>query len=251
MDEFDTLPVGEYTINITGNAGDYYSYNYCINVNISYKVKIIHNPDTNDDYKYVFKNIVSYPVKTVYIEGEEDLDLTGLKFIGKNVANENETKEYNAEDCFDNLTYFDFYEDKNGSYVKGLHKDLIELKTYSAGNYTIRIRGKSGSMESCYNCHDVDIIFKITIIEADSYTETTGSYLPGDANCDGKVTIADSVAVLQHLANKDRYGLSILGSNNADCFAIGDGVTANDALAIQRFDAKALSDLPIFEESVF
>lgn len=68
--------------------------------------------------------------------------------------------------------------------------------------------------------------------------------LYGDANCDGKVTIADSTAILQALGNSDKYGLSALGAKNADCCNTGDGVKTSDALAIQKLDAKILKELP-------
>lgn len=38
--EFKTLPAGEYTVNIKGDVGDYYTSNLCKNVDISYKVTI-------------------------------------------------------------------------------------------------------------------------------------------------------------------------------------------------------------------
>ena len=66
----------------------------------------------------------------------------------------------------------------------------------------------------------------------------------GDANCDGKVTIADSTAILQALGNPDKYGLSAQGAVNADCCDPGDGVLPSDALAIQKIDAKVLTKLP-------
>ncbi len=71
--------------------------------------------------------------------------------------------------------------------------------------------------------------------------------LYGDANCDGKVTIADSTAILQHLGNQDKYGLSAQGLANADVCNNGDGVMSSDALAIQMVDASILkaSDLPV------
>lgn len=56
--------------------------------------------------------------------------------------------------------------------------------------------------------------------------------LEGDANCDTKVTVADSVAILQHLGNPDRYPMTPQGIFNAD--ADGDGITAKDALTIQN-----------------
>lgn len=60
------------------------------------------------------------------------------------------------------------------------------------------------------------------------------NYLDGDANCDGKLTIADSTAILQSLGNTDKYGLSYQGEFNADIYNAGDGVTAMDALEVQN-----------------
>ncbi len=62
----------------------------------------------------------------------------------------------------------------------------------------------------------------------------------GDANCDGKFTIADSTAILQALGNPDKYGLSLEGEYNADCSGTFDGVTAADAVFIQRKLAKGI-----------
>ena len=59
-------------------------------------------------------------------------------------------------------------------------------------------------------------------------------YVDGDANCDGKYTIADSTAILQHLGNEDKYGLSLQGEFNADIYNVGDGVTPMDALEVQK-----------------
>lgn len=72
--------------------------------------------------------------------------------------------------------------------------------------------------------------------------------LIGDANLDGKVTIADSTAILQSIANKDKYALNDEAKLNADCFNPGDGVTASDALAIQKLDAGLLTKLPEISE---
>ena len=69
--------------------------------------------------------------------------------------------------------------------------------------------------------------------------QPTGT-LWGDANCDEKVTIADSTAILQALGNPDKYGLSTQGAINADVIDNGDGVKTSDALAIQAVDAKLI-----------
>lgn len=68
----------------------------------------------------------------------------------------------------------------------------------------------------------------------------------GDANLDGKVTISDAVAILQYLANSEKYPLSEQARKNADVDGEG-GVTGKDAAVIQKVDAGiyAASQLPI------
>lgn len=88
-----------------------------------------------------------------------------------------------------------------------------------------------------------------TAPEPSKTTTTTisadGGYLAGDANVDGKVTLADAVAILQSLGNKDKYKLTPQGSINADVIGNGDGITAKDALAIQMYNAKSIDSLPV------
>ncbi|MBR5513971.1 MAG: beta-mannosidase [Ruminococcus sp.] len=79
-------------------------------------------------------------------------------------------------------------------------------------------------------------------------TVTSGEIVYGDANCDGAVTIADATAIYQAIGNSDKYSLSENGSINADCSNAGDGITAADALAIQKLDAKLISSLPEITE---
>ena len=58
------------------------------------------------------------------------------------------------------------------------------------------------------------------------------SYVNGDANCDKSATMADAAAILQAIGNPDKYALSDQGEFNADY--AGDGLTADDAIAIQK-----------------
>ena len=60
--------------------------------------------------------------------------------------------------------------------------------------------------------------------------------IAGDANDDGKVNVADAVAVLQFVANQTKYPLSERGVKNADCDGTV-GITGSDALVIQQIDA--------------
>ncbi len=68
----------------------------------------------------------------------------------------------------------------------------------------------------------------------------------GDANGDGDVTVADAVAILQYIGNKDKYNLSEQGKKNADVDGVA-GITGRDALVLQQVDAGLikLEDLPL------
>ena len=68
------------------------------------------------------------------------------------------------------------------------------------------------------------------------------SEVPGDANCDGDLSMADAVIIMQSLANPDKYGengtdknhITEQGKKNADIAGDNDGITNADALAIQK-----------------
>ncbi|SEH75170.1 extracellular protein [Ruminococcus flavefaciens] len=76
--------------------------------------------------------------------------------------------------------------------------------------------------------------------------------LAGDANMDGTVDLSDAVLIMQSLANPDKYGLNGIDENhiteqgtaNADVEG-GDGMTVNDALAIQKYLLELIPSLPV------
>lgn len=84
---------------------------------------------------------------------------------------------------------------------------------------------------------------------------TTGDILPpsenpdedlmyGDANCDGKITLADSLAILQFVANEDKYPLTEKGKKQADVDG-APGITANDSVEVQRYDVGAITKFTV------
>ena len=76
----------------------------------------------------------------------------------------------------------------------------------------------------------------------------------GDANCNGTLELSDAILIMQSLANPSRYGLASTedghltqqGKLNGDVYERGGGITANDALAIQR---RLLNIIPSLPES--
>lgn len=83
-----------------------------------------------------------------------------------------------------------------------------------------------------YYCEDIVGQFK-SYGEAEAIIDGN---IVGDANLDGKTTVADAVAILQHIGNRDKYGLKPQGLINADVDGVA-GVTANDARVLQEWDA--------------
>lgn len=77
-----------------------------------------------------------------------------------------------------------------------------------------------------------------------SGTATRPDY--GDANLDGNINVSDAVAVLQYVANKQKYPLTAQGMENADIDGV-KGLTGTDAITIQRVDAGLVkpADLPL------
>ena len=74
---------------------------------------------------------------------------------------------------------------------------------------------------------------------------TEDKILYGDANCDGNVDISDAVLIKCFLINSKKYSLSAQGKKNADVQGNGNGINAQDAVAIQKYILKQLKALPV------
>ena len=85
-----------------------------------------------------------------------------------------------------------------------------------------------------------------------SLTGAASDKVYGDANLDGSVDMSDCVLVMQSLANPSKFGttgtderhLTADGADLADVSDRGNGITANDALSIQRYLLGTIKSLP-------
>lgn len=160
------------------------------------------------EYVYFYGNITS-------IGKNAFAGCTNLKFVDID-----EKIEYIGEDAF---------------------KDCINLETLNFhGNYTCEIYDSADTIPTNTNI----IAHAGTPAQdyADKYSMTYYG-ISGDANCDGKVSIADATAVFQNIGNPDKYALSDEGKRNADVADKGNGITAEDAILIQKYDAKEVKSL--------
>ncbi len=147
----------------------------------------------------------------------------------------------------------------NNKYKINLTNNTFDLSTLPAGfditkaskwtNGTVKdniltVEDISKEVTYKYDCgHETIEIF--TLIPTDepvtAPTQEIKVTLKGDANCDGKVTIADATTILQSLGNPDKYNLSAQGEKNADVTG-NDGVMPSDAVMIQAYDAKIIDE---------
>lgn len=89
--------------------------------------------------------------------------------------------------------------------------------------------------------------------DSNDVEEPDSDFEYGDANCDGKVTLADAVLIMQALGNPDLYNvggseknaMTKQGAANADCNEPGSGITNIDALTIQKYLLKLVSKIPV------
>ena len=158
----------------------------------------------------------------------------------------------------------DYYVDNFGAAVKGTKFELTdhgqnESVTTTIQETTTTKTASSTTTSDAVTSTTQDITTTSETATSVTSTETTSSMttkeetiLFGDANLDGIVSLSDSVLIMQSLANPDTYGINgsdknhitAQGRKNADCFTVGDGVTGNDALAIQKFALNLISKLP-------
>lgn len=83
-----------------------------------------------------------------------------------------------------------------------------------------------------------------TVPTTDTTEPPTSSFVWGDADGDGAVTINDSVSIMSYVGNKKLYPLDSDALICSDVSSNGDGISNMDALAIQKYLAQVLDKLP-------
>ena len=76
-------------------------------------------------------------------------------------------------------------------------------------------------------------------------TTAASSNVYGDANADGKVDISDVVLIRRYLINSKKYPITAKGLANCDVHSQGNGINAQDAVAVQQFVFGTVKALPV------
>lgn len=216
-------------------------------------------PDSNAWIKYNTDDLnelfISYcrdvengvrPAPDVNMDGEVDLYdyFTVNTYLEELIASKTAETSVLPVEIWNNIeTNFDI----NGN---GTTKDIYDILMVQM--YVTKYEKKIDNFDEIYADYKANLGLTSTVeVEGVSYennikilADIESKTISGDANCDGKVEIADATLILQYLTNKDEYQLKAQGMINADCCNTGDGVTAQDALAIQMLDAGVIEALP-------
>lgn len=216
-------------------------------------------PDSNAWIKYNTDDLnelfISYcrdvengvrPAPDVNMDGEVDLYdyFTVNTYLEELIASKTAETSVLPVEIWNNIeTNFDI----NGN---GTTKDIYDILMVQM--YVTKYEKKIDNFDEIYADYKANLGLTSTVeVEGVSYennvkilADIESKTISGDANCDGKVEIADATLILQYLTNKDEYQLKAQGMINADCCNTGDGVTAQDALVIQMLDAGDIKALP-------
>ena len=141
---------------------------------------------------------------------------------------------YSAE-AFHALDSAEYQWYHDGIELNGMTERTLVLENVSKadeGKYSVKIISAGGTEK-------ISDIFTLAEVISEKSTEI----LYGDANEDGKVSISDSVKILQYLANSEKYPLTEQGKINGDVDGV-EGISGKDAYFIQMYDAGA-AELPV------
>ena len=88
----------------------------------------------------------------------------------------------------------------------------------------------------------LNVVISNGVWKINSLSEGSASNkIAGDANNDGKVDVADVVAVASYVSNPKKNKLTEQGIINGDVHNSGNGLNANDALAVQQYLANIIT----------
>ena len=221
------------------------SYGLCVNFSARYKVsdeikERMEQEQTAIPVVLTYENMSLYNVEKTYTSKVNDYkELIAMQYAFNYTAEE---KKKLIED-FKTTTWTNLISRERENRVKYVLKysDLsIDDVSYSIGESKISC---TLTPEQIDNIADSNNIKSIRIIYdgEDFDTENQAYYdsfspVEGDANGDKRVSISDSVCILQYIANAEKYPISPTLLVNSD-IADNDGVSAYDASYIQKIDA--------------
>lgn len=221
-DVFDIaeLDAGSYTYKLI--AEDYSGYNVTL-TRTQFEVKKTTYSDTDSEIK-----VSGVEVPSGVLQHGTFFNLRGnitskhkLKVVTAKIVQRKDNTAVQERNFAPNSTEFNFYPDIDYSMI---------FESLSTGEYTFIIDAED---EKGYSANLVKSDFKI----GDSNIKA------GDVNIDGKIDIADVVAMSGYVADPENNFLQPVGIANGDVHNKGDGLTTGDVLKIQQYISSIIESL--------
>lgn len=228
-----------YVENAAGSLGLTVAYNEWTKFNTD---------DLNDFFNSYCKDVESgvRPAPDVNMDGVVDYN----DYFASNIYFSDLIKDNTADDSVLPAEIWANIEQNCDFNGNGTTKDIYDILTVQL--YVTKYADPIDDFDAAYASY-VESLGETSVasVEGFSYENNVAilaaNTLYGDANEDGDVDIADATAIIQHIGNRKKYGLSRQGEINADCYNTGDGVTGMDAIIIQKLAANMIDTLPYNE----
>lgn len=204
--------------------------------------------DLNDFFNSYCKDVENgvRPAPDVNMDGVVDYN----DYFASNIYFSDLIKENTADDSVLPAEIWANVEQNCDFNGNGTTKDIYDILTVQL--YVTKYADPIDDFETAYKEYAESLgETSVASVQGFSYENNVAilaaNTLYGDANEDGDVDIADATAIIQHIGNRKKYGLSRQGEINADCYNTGDGVTGMDAITIQKLAANMIDTLPYNE----
>lgn len=204
--------------------------------------------DLNDFFNSYCKDVENgvRPAPDVNMDGVVDYN----DYFASNIYFSDLIKENTADDSVLPAEIWANIEQNCDFNGNGTTKDIYDILTVQL--YVTKYADPIDDFETAYKEYAESLgETSVASVQGFSYENNVAilaaNTLYGDANEDGDVDIADATAIIQHIGNRKKYGLSRQGEINADCYNTGDGVTGMDAITIQKLAANMIDTLPYNE----
>lgn len=175
------------------------------------------------------------------------LNVDGNGADGVNI-NINENNGYSSQ-------YFKFVDNEDGTYtiVTRASRDLscvaVGADSTDSGANILQwtLNGKNSQK---WIIEEAEYTLPVVTTTTTSTTTTTAAptdvseIVYGDADCSGKIEIADAVKIMCYVTDKENTEIDAQGILNGDVYQTGDGLSVQDALSIQKYLAQIITELP-------
>lgn len=204
--------------------------------NVAMRSNSWHFKSAGDGYYYIYSLLDNGKSYLLDLNGGKAVNGTNISIYSENLS---------TAQCFK------FAQNADGSYTiftkASDDKSTVEVKNASKENgANVQEWELNGNDCQKWNLIPAELpIEEPATTQPITASDSKNIVIYGDANNDGIVDISDIVSIRRYLTNNSKFSLSDNAKNNCDVHEKGNGLNAQDAVAIQQFVLGTINKLPI------